>query len=401
MPQVDYSAKLLDMEGIEIKDVTQYASFIELKFRMRRMDHECPQCRTITNIVHDYRLQLVKDIPFQGKPVRWLYEKRRYRCPLCDKRFYERNYLLPKFHRITNRMAMLCLNELQYKCSRKDIARRLSISQSTVARWMQLVDYGKPSKLPKVLSIDEFRGNTDAGKFQCILTSPKEKAIIDILPSRATAHVLEYLKGFPNRKQVKYVVMDMNREYLKIAQALFKHATVVIDRFHVVRYATWALENVRIRVQKGLLPAQRKYFKRSRTLLLAHMDKLSDESKQAVENMLLFSRDLREAYLLKEAFYRFMRSGDSTEAKQRLREFRMFAFTADIPEFKACLTMLENWEPYILNAFDCSYSNGFTEGVNNSIKVIKRVAYGYRSFNNFRRRILLTLNVNRVPITST
>ncbi|MEG1756098.1 MAG: transposase, partial [Clostridia bacterium] len=70
----------------------------------------------------------------------------------------------------------------------------------------------------------------------------------------------------------------------------------------------------------------------------------------------------------------------------------VYALVADIPEFTACLTMLQNWEKYILNAFDCPYSNGFTEGCNNTIKVLKRIAYGYRSFHNFRRRILLTLN---------
>jgi transposase len=203
MPQVDYSAKLLDMEGIELQDVVNESFYIELRFRIQQRDHKCPSCQTLTCAVHDYRLQRDKDIPFQGKPVRWLYEKRRYRCPLYGKRFYEKNYLLPKFHRITNRMAMLCLNELQSKCSRKDIAQRLNISQSTVARWMQLVDYGRPSKLPTVVSVDEFRGNTDAGKFQCILTSPKDKAIIDILPDRTAANILDYLKSFSNCSQVK------------------------------------------------------------------------------------------------------------------------------------------------------------------------------------------------------
>ena len=400
MPQLDYSAKLLDMEDIELKDVINEASHIQLRFRMQLRAHECPVCHALTRSVHDYRLQTAKDIPFQGKPVFWLYEKRRYRCTSCGKRFYENNYLLPKFHRITNRLAMLCLNELQSKCSRKDIAQRLNISQSTVARWMQLVDYGRPPKLPKVLSIDEFRGNAGGSKFQCILTSPRDKSIVDILPDRTSAHILDYLKAFSNRDSVIYMVMDMNKEYLKIAQTLFRNATVVIDRFHVVRYSTWALENVRKRVQKALLPEQRKYFKKSRKLLLAHMKNLSDDNKQAVEHMLLFSRDLREAYLLKEAFYSFMASADSIEAKLRLRQFRMYAFTADIPEFNACLTMLKNWEPYILNAFDCPYSNGFTEGVNNTIKVMKRVAYGYRSFDNFRRRILMTLNANRVPVTN-
>lgn len=129
-----------------------------------------------------------------------------------------------------------------------------------------------------------------------------------------------------------------------------------------------------------------------RKLLLAHMTKLSAEGKAAVERMLLVSRDLREAYLLKEVFYQFMESKNSTEAKLRLREFRLHAYVAEIPEFQACLTMLQNWEPYILNAFDCPFSNGYAEGVNNTVKVIKRIAYGYRNFHNFRARILATVN---------
>ena len=120
---------------------------------------------------------------------------------------------------------------------------------------------------------------------------------------------------------------------------------------------------------------------------------LNDENKAAVERMLLMSRELREAYLLKETFYAFMRSADSMQAKARLREFRLHAFVAALPEFESFLKMLQNWEPYILNAFDCHYSNGFTEGVNNKIKVLKRIAFGYRSFRNFRIRILCTTNV--------
>jgi transposase len=257
---------------------------------------------------------------------------------------------------------------------------------------MNLLEFGKPDRLPKVLSIDEFRGNTEYGKFQCVLTDPVHKRIVDILPTRYHAQIYEYLRTFSSRNQVQYFVMDMNREYLDIARKLLPNAQIVIDRFHVVRYCTWALENVRKRVQTKLLPEQRKYFKRSRKLLLAHMRNLSAENKAVVERMLLIQCDLREAYLLKEKFYDFMDSSDSLQAKERLRAFRVHAFVADLPEFAACLTMLKNWEPFILNAFDCPYSNGFTEGVNNKIKVLKRIAFGYRSFKNFRTRILCTNN---------
>ena len=392
MLQSDCISKLLDMEHLEIDNLEHSANQIILHVRMKQRVSECPACRTLTNQVHDYRLQKVKDCPIQGKKVIWFYRKRRYRCPSCEKRFYETNYLIPKWHRITNRLSAQCLKLLSLKQSRKDISEMLGVSQSTVGRWLLLRDYGKPRFLPKVLSIDEFKGNTEYGKYQCIFTAPTEKRIVDILPTRYSSQLYDYLSNFPNRKQVQFFVMDMNKEYFRLAKQLLPNAKIVIDRFHVVRHCTWALENVRKRVQAKLSAEQRKYFKKSRKLLLAHMNKLSAENKAAVERMLRFSPDLREAYLLKEKFYEFMASTDSKMAHERLRAFRLFAYISKIPEFDACLTMLENWQPYILNAFDCPYSNGFTEGINNTVKVIKRIAYGYRSFRNFRARILATVN---------
>ena len=81
---------------------------------------------------------------------------------------------------------------------------------------------------------------------------------------------------------------------------------------------------------------------------------------------------------------------DKNEAYKKLRKFILAAQASELEEFNATLTMLSNWAKYILNSFDCSYSNGFTEGTNNKIKVIKRNAYGYRNFENFRNRILIT-----------
>ena len=390
MLQTHLIAELLDMEAYDFEGLEQNEKQIVLRVRMKRRAQECPVCRTPCDQVHDYRIQRVKDSPIQGKTVIWQYRKRRYRCPCCGKRFYESNYLLPRRHRITNRLAALGIDQLRKKQSRKEIASTLGVSESSVGRWMNLLEFGKPALLPKVLSIDEFRGNTEYGKFQCILTDPVHKRVLDVLPTRYHAQIYDYLRAFPNRNQVQYFVMDMNREYMDIAKKLLPNAKIVIDRFHVVRYCTWALENVRKRVQAKLLPEQRKYFKRSRKLLLAHMRDLSTENKAVVERMLLMSCDLREAYLLKEKIYNFMDSSDSSQAKERLRVFRAHAFVADLPEFASCLTMLKNWEPCILNAFDCPYSNGFTEGVNNKIKVLKRIAFGYRSFRNFRIRILCT-----------
>ena len=85
-----------------------------------------------------------------------------------------------------------------------------------------------------------------------------------------------------------------------------------------------------------------------------------------------------------------MNSKSSTEAKPKLRKFINAASVSELDEFNSVLITLANWAKYILNSFDCPYTNGYTEGMNNKIKVIKRNAYGYRNFENFRNKIMLS-----------
>ena len=213
-----------------------------------------------------------------------------------------------------------------------------------------------------------------------------------ILPSRTVGTIQNYLRSFSNRIEVKYVVMDMNRGYRDVAKAFFPNAKIIIDRLHVVRYCTEAMDNVRRSFQKTLPDDQKKYFKRSRKLLLAHRDRLTKEDRAAVDVMLRFSEKLLQAYALKEAFYDFMAASSRAEADRKLDFWLDSCDLLNLPEFNDCRKMLRNWRPYILNAFDIHLSNGFTEGCNNAIKTLKRVAFGFRNFASFRARILLAAN---------
>lgn len=383
---------LLEMGDMEVIAVKNGTDSICLEVEKKRETQVCPRCGALTELVHDYRTQRVRDLPVQGKKVYWDYRKRRYRCSCCEKRFYEKCPFLPKYHRITNRVAFSALDELSRKQSIKDIAERLNVSSSSVARYLRNQHFGRPDTLPEVISIDEFRGNTEFGRFQTIITDLKRQKVFDILPNNEEHTIFEYFRRFENRDRVRYFVSDMKKEYVGIAKLLFPNATIVTDRFHVLRYACFALENVRKRVQKDLSREFRLYFKRSRLLLLMHRDKLTPFSMNRVSRMLEICPDLRDAYLLKEKMYSLFASEDYETAKKRFSEFMLFAGVAEIPEYRECTTMMTNWAPLILNAFRCRYSNGFTEGCNNTIKVIKRTGYGYRNFENFRSRILMILN---------
>ena len=391
MPTPNYIADLLGLEDVIIKKIETNDTENHVFFTLKRRPHTCPNCASITEQVHDYRTSILKDLPFMGKKTLFHYSKRRYHCPACGKHFYETFSAVPKHCRITTRAGFYAVDLLRNRLSVKDSASMIGISVSSVFRRMKDIRFPKPKNLPLVLSIDEFKGNAGNQKFQAILTDAKNKKLVDILPDRSQRTLSEYFQGIQNRKDVRYFVMDMNQVYRDLARTYLPNATIVIDRFHVVRYVTWALENVRKRIQKDMHKEKRRYFKRSRRLLLSSREKLKEEQMEALEVMLQQSSDLATAYHLKEVFYEFMRSQNRADATKQLRRFINLAQNSQLNEFKACLTMLGNWSKYILNAIDCPYSNGFTEGTNNAIKVIKRNAFGYRNFDNFRNRIFLAL----------
>jgi hypothetical protein len=391
MPTSDFTAKLLEMEEMIISDLTSSNTEIHIHFSLPRKVCTCPHCHGLTDQVHDYRTSIIKDLPLMGKQTFLHYRKRRYHCPHCGKHFYEPFPLVTKHCRTTTRLLFYAIYLLSERQSVRSVARLLRLSDSSIFRRLKDIRFPKPDNLPSVLSIDEFKGNAGGEKFQAILTRPDKHCLFDILPSRSQLSLQQYFQSFKNKKEVRFIVMDMNRVYRDLAREYFPNATIIIDKFHVIRYVTWALENVRKRIQKQLHPEKRKYFKRSRKLLLTHRSKLKEESIEALAVMLSQSEDLAAAYHLKELFYDFMESTSRTEAIDKLKFFLLAAQASQLKEFHACLTMLGNWSKYILNAFDCPYTNGFTEGTNNAIKVIKRNAFGYRNFENFRNRIFLSL----------
>ena len=313
-------------------------------------------------------------------------------CP-CGKRFYESYDFLPRYHRMTNRLVHFICNELKKIISMKDVADSANVSVNTVLRIFQYIDYERP-KLPKVLCIDEFRGNVETGKFQCILVDGKKNRVLDILPNRSQAQLTDYFSKTPRkeRHQVQFFVCDMWQPYVDLTRVFFPNAKIIIDKYHFIRQVTWAIEKVRKRLQKTMPYDLRKYYKRSRKLILTRYHKLNEENKQAVDVMLMYNEDLRQAHYLKEWFYEICQNDKYSYQRTIFFNWIQSAEMSGIPEFEACARTYRNWSKEILNAFKYGYTNGPTEGFNNRVKVLKRVSYGLRSFPGFRNRILHCTN---------
>lgn len=124
-------------------------------------------------------------------------------------------------------------------------------------------------------------------------------------------------------------------------------------------------------------------FKRSRVLLNKRFDYLKEEDQEHVTAMLQLSERLHKAHRIKDDFLQVLDCDTGEAAEQTLDLWLSLARNSGLKEFVACCDTIEEWKPEILHSFDCPYTNGYTEGCNNRIKVLKRNAYGYRNFGRF------------------
>lgn len=386
--QSNCNKNLLNLEDVKLKSVKHALEGTIIHIETEPKPQICPCCGSLTCKIHDYRFQKIKDLPFQLTNTYLLLRKRRYVCS-CGKRFYEKYRFLAKYQQRTTRLSFKIVELLRSTNSIKYVASQTNVSNNTVTRILDSISYDKPH-IPQCVSIDEFKGNAGDSKYQCILVDAKKKCILDILPDRRQSQLIDYFKSCSRneRHRVKFFISDMWQPYVDLAKTFFPNATIIIDKYHFIRQVSWAIESVRKRLQASMIPTLRKYYKRSRKLILTRYSKLKEENKKACDLMLLYNDDLRLAHKLKEWFYEICQNDSYTYQRTDFWSWVKNAESSGIKEFETCAKTYRHWSPYILNAFKYGYTNGPTEGFNNKIKVLKRSSYGVRNFERFRTRII-------------
>ena len=381
----DYTTKLLNLEDVIITNVENISDQLHISIELPRRKHVCPCCGAETDCVHDYRMQVIKDVPLARDTFLHL-RKRRYRCN-CGKRFFEKNTFLPRYYRVTSRLLTEIIFAFKKVVSAKEIGGRYNVSSMTAMRYFNLFNK-KLTTLPEIISLDEFKGNSGGQKYNSIIVDPKDKVVLDILPNRFESDLIKYFSQFSNKTEVKYFVCDMNPHFREVAKICFPQATIIADKYHVIRQVYWAMEKVRKDEQNKLPKQHRIYFKKSRNLLMKRMEKLTPEEMDRLALMFEIAPRLADAYRVKNDFLTVIRSKSALEGKPKLVDWLCSVEVMDLPEFHDCTKAYHNWFKEIIHSLDVPWTNGYIEGCNNKTKVLKRVSYGMRNFNNFRKRIL-------------
>lgn len=393
----------------------QQINVVTLKSNKRK--YKCPECDRFTSSVNDVlkpvRIRHLKVVEIKSE----LYIiKRRFICHKCDKKFVESLNINSYNSYLSNDLKMKIRKDLLvYNYSIKSIADENGVSSATVRRELEEAMNGYPEylrTLPEVISLDEFKADTNEGKYALVINDPIRKKVLDILPNRKKDYLLGYFTRVENRNNVKIVISDMYEPYLLVSKVMFPKARFVVDRFHFVRYTMDALDAVRIRIQKEYGYNSKEYRllknKKNVSLLRKYSNDIDwyvytqryENGKMIkklpidiINNILKISDELDRAYQLKELFLDIIKHSTYENATEQLLIWIDLCKESKIPEMVEASKTINNWLEYIVNSFiDKRYSNGYTEGMNNKIKVIKRNGYGYKNFKFFRLRLLYIFN---------
>ena len=156
MPSLDYIEKLTGIKEEWIQNLKETESALVLAVQLPPQEHICPHCKATTRRIKGYYTRLIKHSPLLHKELHLLYRQRRYICS-CGHTFNEKSPFASPYFQTSSSLQQVMLQELRQHLSFQEVARRCHVSTSQVIRVFNEVHIPRPSHLPRVLSIDEFR----------------------------------------------------------------------------------------------------------------------------------------------------------------------------------------------------------------------------------------------------
>ena len=206
--------------------------------------------------------------------------------------------------------------------------------------------------------------------------------LFELVEGRTIGELEASLGHVPGRENVRFVVADLCDPYKTFAHRFFPNARVVADKFHVLRLLT-----PHINRRRRLITGDRRSAV-IRRLLLRSRWRLDHASRWALDRWLDGFPELRQLYAAKEAMHSLYRIRGCDRARLALTALTDSLAASPLPELQTFRRTLVRWRREILAYFGTRLTNARTEGFNNKAKLVKKRAYGYRSFQNYRLRLL-------------
>jgi len=400
---------MLGLPGFRVLGVEESAAEVVILIEMVDEVVGCPGCGVLAR-AHGRAAVDYRDLAAFGRPARLRWHKRRWRCEesACATRTWtEESSAFSTRCLLTNRAGAECCRQVGRNARPViQMAHELGVCWDTVMDAVRehgepLVD--DPERVGQVsaLGVDEtswLAATKDHPTLYATgLVDLRTKIVIDVVPGNSSTDLASWLDRQPPEwlEGVRVVATDLAESYRAGLDGRLDHAIRVADPFHVVRLGNRCLDQVRRRVQNATLGHRgRKHdpLYRIRKLMLTGTERLEGPG---LDRMLLGLRlgdpdqEVLGAWLAKESVRDVYLADDPAEAELLVDKAIEGCGMDPVDEVRSLGRTLSRWRAEILAHHVTGASNGPTEGLNLLVKKVKRAGHGFRSFANYRLRILL------------
>jgi transposase len=354
----------------------------------------CSGCHRRVKGIHEVSERIVRDLPILGDHTFLRVGRVRVLCPRCGPKL-EMVSWLGRYQRVTKRLAESVV-QLCAHMSVKHVAEHFGLGWDTVKNIDKA--YLKARLDPVDLSDVEALAMDEVSirkrhRYATVFADPISGKVFWVVEGRKREDIRAFfeLLGPEGCKRLKVVVMDMMSTYRQEVEAQCPQAEIVYDFFHIVsHYGRTVLDRIRVdeanRLRKD--PAARKVIKGSKWLLLANKKNLERrEDRIRLTELLAANWALMKAYVMREDLKRLWRYKYPKAARRFFDAWYRRAIYSKIEPLKRFARLMKKHLAHIIAHCRWPLHTNLLEGMNNKIKVIKRMAYGFRDNEYFFLKI--------------
>jgi transposase len=381
--------QLLAIPNYKVVGVEMTEDTINLDVQSTLKGAKCPRCGAYCTDLHENHPRTVRDLPISGKACYLRFVRRRFFCSHCkdpfseslsfagERRDYTKRYQAWIFHQVkeNNITAVQRLEGLTYD----------QIESIFLVEARNRIPANPFANL-KRLGIDEISLRKGKQDFVLILTNLDTADVVDVLEKRTQEKLRTRLEQLTKqeRSQIEEVAIDMWEPYSDVCEELLPNAIITVDRFHVAKAVNEELKKLKNQEKKQ----HPQVMKGAHYPLLKNQEDLTDKQQEKLDQVYEACPTLRMAHRLKECLRHIFEYPSTKEkAIQRLQKWSRIAENEHLfPKFRKTLS---SWLDKIANYFRQRTTSGMVEGINNKVKLIKRRAFGFRNFGNFRLRVIV------------
>lgn len=353
----------------------------------------CAGCEGRCTQVHETTWRTIRDMKILDMPVWLQVQLRRVRCANCGTRT-ERVSWLDRHARVTRRLAHfvakwceklpvshVCeLSGLHWETVRKIDRQRLEAKLAAL-----------PEAQPTRLVMDEFalfKGH----RYATVVLDADAQQVLWVGEGRSREAVRPFFEwlGAQRCAQIEAVAMDMNTAFDLEVRQHCPNARVVYDLFHVIaKYGREVIDRVRVDEANRLKDdrPQRKVIKRARWLLLRNKENVPADQQPKLEDLLAANQALMTTYVMKASLKELWRPSSAWQWRRAWKSWLRMAYDSEIEPLRRFARRLKGYWRGIIARVRWPMHTGQLEGINNRIKVMKRMAYGYRDSDFFFLKI--------------